>query len=352
MNTLVRYFRYIPRSATSLTGWIIIPFASVFFLIAGFYTGPVEMTDSVYEARVLKYGVKNGRRGRGMAASIHIQGNRKLLSFGLRIRDPRYPDLVRALGAIKPNDQIMVYSVTSNYYPEQIWKFENKKAEAIFSSSREDLWREVSEHSASAMVGAKKRTLFFMAVIAIFLGSEIYGFRKNGADRIIGDSVVYKASKGHAWFLMVAMVVPSALMFKLGALTIDVRKIRVGEDIWFQLVPVVGAAVFMAFGLAFYRTSKTIKHDLVLTREGLHYPELLEKYGVEFIPWSNMRDCVRLRYCFFIHLRQPLNGEGGYDAVEIDTTRLKGLYSPVTDIEHGIHGKLFTRTNPSPQSVV
>jgi hypothetical protein len=273
-------------------------------------------------------------------ATVHIQGNRNLRQFTYREEEHLYPNFVQALRVAQPNDRITVHSIVSNYYrPERMWKLERMPAGAIFSDNREEIWREVSERSAANAVEAKERTTLYAIAIVLFLFSEIYGFRKNGGDRIIGDKVVYKAAQDSYVYLAAAMVIAAGMMIYLGTLMISFAKIRdLDPSI---LLPMVGTLIFLGIGIALFRMSKTIKHDLVLTREGLNYPELLKKYGIEFIPWSNMLFCVPFRHGFYLHLKKPLNGEDACDAVYIDTDRLKGFNSPTTDIEHGIHGKLF-----------
>lgn len=337
-------------SGLSQLGWFLLIIGGVVWLVFGFYKGPVKISQPIYAAKIIKY--ESGSHKGSAWAYIYVQGNGELMDFRLPRDGLADKDLLNAVSAIRRGDEITIHEVTSNYAQPTVWKVESDKWKTVFATNQGRVLYYVSEQSTDNMLLSKRYSTFYLAAVAIFLILEILVYRKHGV-RIIQDSVIYKATRRqYGAFIAFAVLMDIVLLgFAVNILMVHLaRESRTKDNLDILIYVVVGCVLIFSAAVWFlvYKPMKTVKYDLVLDRKGLHYSELAEKYGFEFIPWTDMRFCGHdyPKGPLVIYLKQP--HPSGVYTIDIPYLKLNvpGTTRLISDIRKGMAGELF----PSPTS--
>lgn len=344
MKHRIGYFQYAVKNSTSHIGWSGLLLLLILWAVTGIGEGPLQLADFTYAARVVKREiVAPSPAARGPShryARIVAQDDRELRHVGYSELDAAYPGFVRALSPVARNDRITVHGVASNYGPEAVWKIDSEKAGVVFETSRDEAAALVREKSVPWITQARRFERYYPLAALAFLLWEFSAFRRYNR-RVVVDSVVYRASR-------VLYAGQALAMACLGGLAIVIG-LQFYGSVGFQLrwqyallylLPAILVLACAGFGYHSLRTLRTIRHDLVLGRGGLHWPELLADHGTAFVPWSNIAAVWPRRSCIEIGLREALPRSGAM-RVEIDTTRLADALRLADDIASGIAGDLF-----------
>jgi hypothetical protein len=152
------------------------------------------------------------------------------------------------------------------------------------------------------------------------------------------DAIVYKASGASYLFFAFFAAVIAAIATWAGIQFISGIGMPPDTGLWPGIGALACAALLAFLSRSFVRLSRSIQHDVVLTREGVRHGGFVDELGSDFLDWSRILTCDEIQGAILIYTRNI----AGVDCLRIDTRALSSSWGLRRQIERGASGELFT----------